>query len=178
MSDSSWAGLRERLLDRYDDLVRRLSRRLGSADLAREAVHETFLRLQRSDASEPVRNLDAYLFRTAINIANNRHKVENRYLNFSETEVLIGIPDDAPDPARIAESRSEMALLSRALQELPPRRRAIFEASWAHGVSHAALAAEHGVHLRTIQRELELAAEHVRRYWKEKDPFSRRESER
>ena len=178
MSDSSWPGLRERLLDRYDDLVRRLSRRLGSTDLAREAVHETFLRLQRTDPSEPVRNLDAYLFRTAINIAKNRRKVESRYLTFSETEAMIGIPDEAPDPARVAESRSEMALLSRALEELPPRRRAIFEASWAHGTPHATLAADHGVHLRTIQRELELAAEHIRRYWKEKDRFLRRESDR
>lgn len=176
MSDSSWAGLRERLLDQYDQFVRRLTRRLGSADLAREAVHETFLRLQRTDAAEPVRNLDAYLFRTAINIAKNRRKVEGRYLNFSETEELIGIPDEAPDPAQIAESRSEIAQLILALEELPPRRRAIFEASWAGGVSHATLAADHGVHLRTIQRELELATEHVRRFWKEKDRLHRRNS--
>jgi RNA polymerase sigma-70 factor (ECF subfamily) len=176
MSDSSWTGLRERLLDRYDDFVRRLTRRLGSADLAREAVHETFLRLQRTDAAEPVRNLDAYLFRTAVNIAKNRRKVESRYLNFSETEALIGIPDEAPDPAQIAESRSEIAQLIRALEALPARRRAIFEASWAGGVPHATLAADHGVHLRTIQRELELATEHVRRFWKEKDRVQRRNS--
>ncbi|MDG2527264.1 RNA polymerase sigma factor [Caulobacter endophyticus] len=178
MSDSSWTGLRERLLDRYDDFVRKLTRRLGSADLAREAVHETFLRLQRTDPSEPVRNLDAYLFRTAINIAKNKRKVESRYLTFSETEALVGIPDDTPDPARVAESRSEVALLVRALAELPPRRRAIFEASWAGGVPHATLAATHNVHLRTIQRELELAAEHVRRFCKEKDRASRRNSHR
>jgi len=176
MSDSSWTGLRERLLDRYDDFVRRLTRRLGSADLAREAVHETFLRLQRTDPAEPVRNLDAYLFRTAINIAKNRRKVESRYLNFSETEALIGIPDEAPDAARIAEGRSERARRSRALEERPPRRRAIFEASGAGGVAHATLAANHGVHLRTIQRELELAGEHVRRFCKEKDRSRRRDS--
>lgn len=176
MSDSSWTGLRERLLDRYDDFVRKLTRRLGSADLAREAVHETFLRLQRTDAAEPVRNLDAYLFQTAINIAKNRRKVESRYLTFSESETLIGIPDEAPDPARIVESRSEVALLIRALETLPPRRRAIFEASWAGGVPHAILAESHGVHLRTIQRELELAGEHVRRFCKEKDRSQRRDS--
>jgi RNA polymerase sigma-70 factor (ECF subfamily) len=176
MSDSSWPSLRERLLDRYDDFVRRLTRRLGSADLAREAVHETFLRLQRTDVGEPVRNLDAYLFRTAINIAKNRRKVENRYLNFSETEALIGIPDETPDPARISESRSEMAQLIRALEGMPARRREIFEASWVREVPHATIAVEHGVHLRTIQRELELAAEHVRRFWKEKDRSRRRNS--
>lgn len=176
MSDSSWAGLRERLLDRYDDFVRRLTRRLGSADLAREAVHETFLRLQRTDPAEPVRNLDAYLFRTAINIAKNRRKVEGRYLTFSETEALIGIPDDTPDPAQIAEGRSEIAQLIRVLADMPPRRRAIFEASWGDNVPHATLATTYGVHLRTIQRELELATEHIRRFWAEKDRSQRRES--
>jgi RNA polymerase sigma-70 factor (ECF subfamily) len=174
MSDPSWAALRGRLLEHYDDFVRKLSRRLGSVDLAREVIHETYLRLERVGDPGPIHNPDGYIFRTAVNIAKNRSVVERRYLNASETEMLIGIPDDAPDPARVAEARSETELLRRALAELTPRRREIFEASWADETPHAELAARYGVHLRTIQRELEQATAFVRRWCKENDAAPRR----
>ncbi|MGC1304260.1 MAG: sigma-70 family RNA polymerase sigma factor [Caulobacteraceae bacterium] len=174
MSETTWAALRHRLLEGYDEFVRRLSRRLGSADLAREVIHETYLRFQRVGDTEPIQNPDGYIFRTAVNIAKNRDVIERRYLNASETEILIGIPDEAPDPARIAEARSETDLLRRALAQLPPRRREIFEASWADEVPHAELAKRYDVHLRTIQRELEQATKFVRLWCKENDGAERR----
>ncbi|MDR3508719.1 MAG: sigma-70 family RNA polymerase sigma factor [Caulobacteraceae bacterium] len=174
MSETTWAALRHRLLDGYDEFVRRLARRLGSADLAREIIHETYLRFQRVGDMEPVHNPDGYIFRTAVNIAKNRNLIERRYLNASETQMLIGIPDDAPDPARTATARLEMDLLRRALAQLPPRRREIFEASWADEVPHTELAIRYGVHVRTIQRELEQATKFVRRWWKENTASERR----
>lgn len=169
MSETSWAGLRHRLWDGYDELVRRLTRRLGSADLAREAIHETYLRFQRVGDMEPIRNPDGYIYRTAINVAKNKSIIERRYLNASDTEVLIGLVDEAPDPERTEEARSQTELLKRALAQLPPRRRAIFEASWADEVPHAELALRYGVHVRTIQRELEQAAKFVRQWRTEND---------
>jgi len=174
MTEPSWAGLRHRLLERYDEFVRKLSRRVGSADLAREIIHETYLRLERIGDIGPIQNPDGYIFRTAVNIAKNRSVKEGRYLNASETDMLIGIADDTPDPARIVEARSETALLRRALAQLPPRQREIFEASWADETPHAELAVRYGVHLRTIQRELEQATGFVRRWCKENDLSARR----
>jgi RNA polymerase sigma factor (sigma-70 family) len=174
MSETTWAALRHRLLSGYDEFVRRLGRRLGSTDLAREVIHETYLRFERVGDMEPVRNPDGYIFRTAINIAKNRDVIKRRYLNASETEALIGIPDEAPDPARIAEARSEAQLLQQALAQLPPRRREIFVASWVDETPHPELARRYGVHLRTIQRELEQAARFVRQWCKENDAPTRR----
>lgn len=174
MPDTTWVALRRRLLEGYDELVRRLTRRLGSADLAREVVHETYLRFERVGDAEPVKNLDGYIFRTAVNIAKNRSVVDRRYLNASETELLIGIPDDAPDPERAAEARSDIGLLKQVLAQLPARRREIFEASWADEVPYAELALRYGVHVRTIQRELEQATKFIRKWWKENNAAERR----
>jgi RNA polymerase sigma factor (sigma-70 family) len=176
MSDISRADLRNRLLERYDEFVRRLARRVGSVDLAQEVIHETYLRLQRAGEPMPIRNPDGYIFRTAVNIAKNRSVVERRYLNISEIDDLVGIPDEAPDPARIVEARSEADLLRRALAQLPARRREIFEASWADETPHAELARRYGVHLRTIQRELEQATRFVRAWCQENAPEERRDS--
>ena len=41
MSDTGITGLRDFLVRRYDDLKRRLTLHLGSADLAGEALQET-----------------------------------------------------------------------------------------------------------------------------------------
>ncbi|MCI3178665.1 RNA polymerase subunit sigma-70 [Caulobacter sp. CCUG 60055] len=176
MSETTWAALRHRLLGRYDEFVRRLSRRLGSADAAREVVHETYLRLQRVGDIEPIRNPDGYIFRTAINIAKNREVKERRHLGASEIDILMEIPDEGPDPARIAEARSEAAQVRLALAQLPQRRREIFEASWVDETPHAELARRYGVHLRTIQRELDEATKYVRRWCKENGAPSRRVS--
>lgn len=174
MSETTWAALRHRLLGRYDEFVRRLTRRVGSTDVAREVIHETYLRLQRVGEVEPIRNPDGYIFRTAINIAKNREIGERRHVSASDIEMMMEIPDEGPDPARIAEARSEAALVRRALAQLPQRRREIFEASWVDEVPHAELATRYGVHLRTIQRELEEATRFVRRWCKENGAPPRR----
>lgn len=153
-------------MDGYDRLVRRLAAHLGSADLAREAVHETYLRLQKQGPIEPVNNPDGYLFRAAVNIARNRQAVDNRYLTPAEADALLSLADDAPGPAQVIEAQSEFIHLEKALAQLPARRREIFESSWVDGVSHQDLARQHNVDIRTIQREIERATEHVRRYWR------------
>jgi RNA polymerase sigma-70 factor (ECF subfamily) len=152
--------LRHTLLVRYDDLKRRLTRRLGSADLANEALQDTYLRLETMAETGPIRRPLAYLFRTALNIGINRRIADSRLLTASEVDALLEVADETPDPARIVEARSEISALGRALAELPVRRRQIFLASWVDGVSHMELAARFGVSLRTIQSELRSAVDH------------------
>jgi hypothetical protein len=48
MAETTWALLRDLLTDRYTEFKVRLTRRLGSEELASESLHETWLRLNRS----------------------------------------------------------------------------------------------------------------------------------
>jgi RNA polymerase sigma-70 factor (ECF subfamily) len=144
----------------YDVLKGRLTRRLGSADLAGEALQDTFVRLQCAAEIGHVRSPHAYLARMAFNLATNRRVAEGRRLNVSGTETLLDIADDAPDAARAAEARSEIEALKRALAELPSRRRAIFLAAWVEEVPHAGIAERFDVSVRTVQIELRYALEH------------------
>ena len=47
MAETTWALLRDLLTDRYTEFKVRLTRRLGSEELASESLHETWLRLHR-----------------------------------------------------------------------------------------------------------------------------------
>lgn len=159
-SEASRITLQKLLLSCYGIFAKRLTRLLGSAELAQDALHETYLRLQRDVELGPVRNPQAYLLRMAVNIASNRRKSEKRLLSVGETDTLLRFADEAPDPAQAAEARSEMQALVRALDELPERRREIFLASWIQETPHSEIARRFGITVRTVQIELRDALEH------------------
>jgi RNA polymerase sigma factor (sigma-70 family) len=162
MTETTWAMLRQLLTDRYDELRRRLARRLGSTELATEILHETYLRLDRG-AAEPgvLRSPKAYLFRTALNAAADHHRsAKGRQLNTLEIEALRGIADAAIDPARAQEARLELIALERALDELTPRRRAILVAARLDELPHAEIAARFGISKRMVEKELRAALLH------------------
>jgi RNA polymerase sigma-70 factor, ECF subfamily len=160
MINTSRATLLHVLLRGYDDLKRRLAHRLGSVELAGEALQDTFLRLEHAGDIGVVKQPQAYLYRVALHMAINRRVAENRRLTAAETEALLDIVDDAPDPARTAEARSEIEALKRAVLELPPRRREIFLAAWVSEVPPQKIAERFGLSLRMVQIELKHAREH------------------
>jgi RNA polymerase sigma factor (sigma-70 family) len=160
MSDSNITALRDLLLADYREMDRRLTRRLGSADLASEVLHETYLRLQGITEIEPVRSPKAYVFRIALNIAHDRRRAESRRLTVDEVDCLLDIPDDQPDAARVIEDRSEVNLLRRAIAELPERRRRVLILSRIEGLPNREIATRLGVTVRTVETDLKQAIEH------------------
>ena len=48
MTETSLAVIRRLLVERYDELKRRLTRRLGSSELAGEALHDAWLRIAQA----------------------------------------------------------------------------------------------------------------------------------
>ncbi|WP_315833176.1 RNA polymerase sigma factor [Bradyrhizobium prioriisuperbiae] len=160
MADINRVRLRGQLVDNYDGLVRKLTRRLGSSDFAYEALHETFLRLDRVTDAVPVRSPADYIFRTAINIAKDRQKAQNRRVSASEIDTLLDVSDDGPDPARVAEARSEIEAFKRALSELPSRPRDVLQSISIDGRSPHEVAVRLGVSVRTVESDLKRALNH------------------
>ncbi|MEW6644098.1 MAG: sigma-70 family RNA polymerase sigma factor [Pseudomonadota bacterium] len=164
MTETSWAGLRQLLVDRYHDLRERLTRRLGSAELASEALHEVYLRLDRTDAPGTVASPGAYLFKAAYNVASDRRRSERRHARraVADADIMLDIPDRRPGPDGIVEARVELAALARALMALPPRQRAILIAARYQQLPRAEIARRFGISRRTVQFELQRALEACR----------------
>jgi RNA polymerase sigma-70 factor (ECF subfamily) len=166
-SDSREAArqsLRQVLVERYDALVRKLAARLGSPDLADDALHEAWLRLERAPEPAVVKDPFAYILRVALNLGSDRRRREVRRAGIlaaqGEAEGPDRLLDDAPDPEQVVAARSEWAAIKRALAALPERRQAIVLAAWVEGVPYEVLAKRHGVTVRTIQTEVKRALEH------------------
>jgi RNA polymerase sigma factor (sigma-70 family) len=171
MTATSWAALQRRLLQRYDAFKTLLTRRLGSAELAGDALQDTWLRLERGGELNPVRSVDTYLLRIAFNLARDHLRSESRRLTTSEVEALLGVADDAPDPAQAAAARSDLRVLKAVMEELPPRQRAILLAARLDRVPRRDIARRYGISQRLVQRELQEAQDYCAarfRTWKGK----------
>ncbi|WP_174263724.1 RNA polymerase sigma factor [Hyphomicrobium sp. CS1BSMeth3] len=170
VSEADRAALRELLVANYTSLSQRLARRLGSAESASEALQDAYLRLHKGPELGPIRSPKEYLFRIALNIATDRRRAEARKLTSGEVDALLNVADDAPDPERTAEAKSELRALEQALAELPERRRAIFVAALVENVPRRDLARRYNISVRTVDFEVQRALEHgLRRLQESRD---------
>ncbi len=173
MAKSNRATLRDALVEHYTYLRERLTVRLGSPDLAGEALHETWLKLQDGAELGPVSDPGAYLYRAAINTASNLALTRRRVLGGAEIEELMQVADDAPGPERIAIGRSELAHVWHVIGELTARQRHVFIESFTGSATHEELAEQYGVSVRMIQIDLREAILHCARRTRRKNPFVR-----
>jgi RNA polymerase sigma factor (sigma-70 family) len=160
MNDSNRAALRRFFVLGYDELRARLTRRFGSVELASDALHETWLRLESAVPAGVVRSPRNYLLQMAANVALRRLKADNNFVTLTDAKMAVGIADDAPDPECAAIASSEVAVLAKALSELTPRRREILLASRLDGVQLWAIAERLGVSQRLVEIELKHALAH------------------
>ncbi len=163
MSEATRASLRNFIMERYDDLRSRLRFRLGSVELAEDALHDAFVRLERAEVAGEVRRPAAYVLRMASNLAANRRLRDQRLLSMEDVRAVLDIPDEGQNPAPALEAASEMARVKRALATLPERRRALLVGAWLDEVPVAELAVRHGIAVRTVQHEIQQALEQIRR---------------
>jgi RNA polymerase sigma-70 factor (ECF subfamily) len=160
MTESSRQILRQAFLLNYDDLKIWLTQRLRSAELASDALQDAWLQLEKVEPSGPVQRPRAYIMRIAFNIALKHLRGRRETVTLDDARGALGLADEAPDPGRVAEARSEMEALKRAVADLTPRRREILFASRLEGVPLHELAARYGVSQRLIERELRHAVYH------------------
>ena len=84
-------------------------------------MQEAFLKVNELPPGMPVQQPAAYLFRMALNAAEDHRRRDSRLLTGVEIGELINVADEASDPARIAQGRSEIEVFRRALRGLPER---------------------------------------------------------
>lgn len=160
MGNMTWAFLRDLLANRYEDFKSRLTRRLGSEELASESLQETWLRLYRYDEVGSVQSPVAFIMRVALNIATDQRRAQDRMARRSEIHAALEIADPAPGPAREAEARLQLEALRDAIKTLPERSRQILTAARVQGLSQQEIASRFGISTRMVRIELRRALDH------------------
>lgn len=165
MSDGTQLFLLNYLGKHYATIKQRLTRKLGNAEDAGDALHDTWLRLKGGEDLGPVQNPGAYLSRMAVNIAVDVQRRHSRLLSGDNIDALLEeLVDPAPGPARTAEIRSDLDALLQLLDRMPKRRRAVALLVHAEGVTQKEAAQRLGVSLRTVEYELKRVHERLDTY--------------
>lgn len=173
MPDTSRTQLKQILATRYAYLVRRLERITGSKEGATDALHETWLRLDKANVSTQVANADAYILGMASNVAIDQHRHERRHAHDDDVDVLLAVPDELADPERILTARRKIDSLKDVLRGLTPRRRAILLAARVDGQLNREIAERFGISLRLVESELSAAMKYcLQRMQEAGDPYT------
>jgi RNA polymerase sigma factor (sigma-70 family) len=164
MSEATWALLRRLFVDDYAWFSRKLERLTGSAELAEEALQETYVRLaQGGEIRDQLSSPQNYLLKMAINSARKilrKDRVRGRYIDLVE---LLGIEvaDDAPGADRIVHAGRDILAVKAVLATMPERRRAIFLLALFDDLPLADIAQRYGIGVRMVQIELKTARDEI-----------------
>lgn len=162
MSEDAQVVLLDYLVKRYGNLKQRLTRLLGNDDLASDALHDAWLRLNSKDDVGPVQNPGAYLMRMSVNIAVNAVRRQRKVLSDGDIDALLEeAADPAPGPAQQAETRSDLQALQHYMDRMPERRRHIVFLVHCEEMEQREVAERLGVSERTVAYELRRAHDAV-----------------
>jgi RNA polymerase sigma factor (sigma-70 family) len=155
------ATLRDFLAANYRRLHRRLLCHLGCPNLASDCLHDAWLRLADMEISTPVQNPEAYVYRVACNIAMDSLRGNRLLQSAADVDAeLETIADRAPGPDLIAEARSSVGAVDRAMQHLPRRHQAVLVALRIDELTRQEVATCHGLSLRRVDTMLRQALDY------------------
>ena len=153
----------ELALKRY--LARFVHRREDIDDMAQE----TYLRAYKATEKRLIEFPKAYLFKVARTVAMSELTQKMQQL----TDCLEETPNEEPgadgqiDEELMAEQR--VALYCDAIAELPPQCRRVFLMRKVHGLSHKAIAAELGITVSAVERNMTRGLYQFKRYIDSRD---------
>ncbi|MDS7593951.1 sigma-70 family RNA polymerase sigma factor [Agrobacterium tumefaciens] len=156
-------------VERLDDVYLHMRQTLRKAILrivqndaeADELTQEAYLRARRALQDTVPDNLEAFLWRTARNLALDhlrRRKVRSIFEKHDATETDIAeIPDVGPDLEEQAIQRERLRLFTQALEALPRRVRQVWHLGRIEGLSYPEIARLLGVSPNTVFNDMKHA---------------------
>lgn len=122
-----------------------------------DVVQESYLRLWRWRAVQPIRSAKAFLFHVARNVALNRVARDRRSpilpAGVGETGARA-VLDSSADAAEHAAREETLRLLAEALAALPPRCREITVLRKLHSIPQREIATRLGLSEKTVEEQV------------------------
>ncbi|WEK45178.1 MAG: RNA polymerase sigma factor [Candidatus Andeanibacterium colombiense] len=147
----------------YREMWRFLAARTGSRDAADELIQEVWLRIAGRADDSSIDNPDAWLQRLVINqsltwLRRNRF----RTIAYEPLDKAASVADEAPDAETIAADRQRHDVLCALVDEMPPRRRAVFVLYRGRGLSLQEVADHLGISIKTVKAQMSEAIAFLR----------------
>jgi RNA polymerase sigma-70 factor (ECF subfamily) len=138
-------------------LIRQLTRATGCRDIARDLVHETFVRLMRMNpiSFSRIDRHEAFLQRVSVNLLRDHGRGRVHFEH--ARKALAVVSDPTFDQVAVLEHRETLARLEGAMARLKPRTREIFLAQRIEGLSYAEIAERTGLSIKGVEKQMSKA---------------------
>jgi len=146
------------LRDQYHNLVTFLRRRTANEQDAEDAAQESMTKLLRYRESEPASAWKQLLYRIAVNVAHDQFRVS--LTHYSKDHVTLDgqdIVDTELSPEERVAYEQQVARLSQAILELPPKCQRVYLLKRVHGLSRAQIAERCGISVKMVEKHLATA---------------------
>jgi RNA polymerase sigma-70 factor (ECF subfamily) len=138
-------------------------RRVGRQE-AEDVVQDAYLHLLQRGAIGALEHPRAYLFRIAANLAVDAARKTKTRSRYAADEIeFLGLATSAASPEATVEGAMELRQFQASLNELPPLCREAFLLNRIDELTHAEIARQLGVSVRTVDRHMAKAMSHLRR---------------
>jgi RNA polymerase sigma factor (sigma-70 family) len=130
-----------------------------------DIVQESFLRLSQCADPALIQNPRAYLFQVAAHIVVDQHRRHVVRNHSTEPDMDIEtVEDTRMCPVRCWENRSDLDRFTELLNQLPEICRHAFVLFRIEGLSHGEIAPRLGISVRTSERHVMKAMQHIARH--------------
>ena len=151
-------------MERVRYLLSRLHRLLASRgrtpDEIDDLMQEAFLRLQLYCRDSTVRNTEAFLVRTALNLSveERRRRARAEKMQVCEEADILSVIDSSPNPDEVYAARQRLLKVEAALQRLTARSREAFLMHRVEGLSYVQIAGQLGISVSMVEKHIARAS--------------------
>ena len=141
-----------------------LRRRGHSREDAEDLIHEAFLRVQAyCDHGGEVREQEAFLVRSVLNLARDAHQRAHLDLYASQPVEDLTILDTAPRPDEVLDAQQRLDELREVLNAINPRTCEAFFLHRVDGLSYAQIADHFDISVSAVEKHIAKAMSAVGR---------------
>lgn len=139
-------------------LLRYFRRGVRVPEDAEDLTQEVFVRLLRRPDLDQVENIDGFLFVTAANLLKDYYRAQARHGGAKVTSIdNVEVETLEPNPGQTVEDRDEIGVLLGAIEDLPPKCRAVFVLFRFEDVPQAEIARRMGITVSMVEKHIAAA---------------------
>jgi RNA polymerase sigma-70 factor (ECF subfamily) len=144
-------------------LIAFIRKKVGDRKLAEDILHDVFLNIwSRYDTWEVHSDLATYLFSAARNHVYSHYAKQRVRRAHAEAERLEAPGASEPAVAERLDAENLHAAVATWIDELPDRRREIFELSRYEYLTYQEIAARLGISIKTVETQMSRSLKHLR----------------
>lgn len=128
-----------------------------------EMVQQAFEKLAEKDNLSNIKNIKAFLWRTAFNLTLNQKRNQNirSSYDYELEHIYSNQTGDKLAPERVIEIREQLSIINQALMQMPNKRRDCFIMNRIEGLTINQIAEHYGVTRTAIVKHIARAAAEI-----------------